>query len=250
VHLLGTDRKRLTIPSSDIKSKLETLIETTKDNSAKLGQLYSQADRLQKEIDITSLSPSAQCQLETLLSLSEHVTDIINQGCILESLAFDGMYGRYEAVDDAHFDTFKWIYHSDSDSKTSSTSGGGSPVSSELKSGGDSETPQNNQKSPREERDEVSDKATRKSDREKKKVVVIDRQEDSANQENGMPIPSQLVDSPQLHAKVALRTWLAEGNGIFHISGKLGSGKSTLMKYLCDSDRTVNLLKQWAGKLS
>ncbi|KAK4221759.1 hypothetical protein QBC38DRAFT_461119 [Podospora fimiseda] len=27
--------------------------------------------------------------------------------------------------------------------------------------------------------------------------------------------------------------WLAEGDGVFHISGKLGSGKSTLMKYLC-----------------
>ena len=32
--------------------------------------------------------------------------------------------------------------------------------------------------------------------------------------------------------------WLSSGNGVFHISGKLGSGKSTLMKFLCDHSRT------------
>jgi len=38
--------------------------------------------------------------------------------------------------------------------------------------------------------------------------------------------------------------WLSSGNGIFHISGKLGSGKSTLMKFLCDHDRTTAELQK------
>ena len=40
--------------------------------------------------------------------------------------------------------------------------------------------------------------------------------------------------------------WLRCGNGIFHIAGKLGSGKSTLMKFLCENKRTEEVLKDWA----
>ena len=46
---------------------------------------------------------------------------------------------------------------------------------------------------------------------------------------------------------VSFVNWLSNGNGIFHIAGKLGSGKSTLMKYLCEHDRTMELLNEWAG---
>lgn len=41
--------------------------------------------------------------------------------------------------------------------------------------------------------------------------------------------------------------WLLNGDGIFHISGKLGSGKSTLMRFLAENDITLQKLKQWAG---
>jgi ATPase subunit of ABC transporter with duplicated ATPase domains len=41
--------------------------------------------------------------------------------------------------------------------------------------------------------------------------------------------------------------WLSSGKDIFHISGKLGSGKSTLMKYLCGERRTTTELQKWAG---
>jgi hypothetical protein len=41
--------------------------------------------------------------------------------------------------------------------------------------------------------------------------------------------------------------WLREENGVFHISGKPGSGKSTLMKLLLRDERTKQELKEWAG---
>ncbi|KAG8158623.1 hypothetical protein KVR01_011745 [Diaporthe batatas] len=41
--------------------------------------------------------------------------------------------------------------------------------------------------------------------------------------------------------------WLEHDHGIFHISGKPGSGKSTLMKYLYKHNRTMNHLRTWAG---
>jgi hypothetical protein len=44
--------------------------------------------------------------------------------------------------------------------------------------------------------------------------------------------------------------WIKHGNGIFHISGKPGSGKSTLMKYLCRQEETRRCLDIWAADKS
>jgi hypothetical protein len=43
--------------------------------------------------------------------------------------------------------------------------------------------------------------------------------------------------------------WLKSGKGIYWITGKAGSGKSTLMKYLYSSAKTRQPLKQWAERL-
>ncbi|KAF7117748.1 hypothetical protein CNMCM5793_006928 [Aspergillus hiratsukae] len=48
-------------------------------------------------------------------------------------------------------------------------------------------------------------------------------------------------------ARKSFRSWLTDGHGIFHISGKLGSGKSTLMKFLYTDPRTHEMLRKWAG---
>ncbi|KAI1879125.1 hypothetical protein JX265_003302 [Neoarthrinium moseri] len=40
-------------------------------------------------------------------------------------------------------------------------------------------------------------------------------------------------------------SWLRSGKGIYWISGKPGSGKSTLMKFIFDDPRTRDLLKHW-----
>lgn len=51
----------------------------------------------------------------------------------------------------------------------------------------------------------------------------------------------------QNDARERLRSWLVIGSGIFHISGKPGSGKSTLMKYLVQHPTVVSLLQGWAN---
>lgn len=45
----------------------------------------------------------------------------------------------------------------------------------------------------------------------------------------------------------SLTDWLCRGDSIYWITGKPGSGKSTLMKYLYNEERTVNRIKQWSG---
>lgn len=41
--------------------------------------------------------------------------------------------------------------------------------------------------------------------------------------------------------------WTSSNNGVFWVSGRAGSGKSTLMKFLSVDDRTMEAFKIWAG---
>lgn len=41
--------------------------------------------------------------------------------------------------------------------------------------------------------------------------------------------------------------WLESGNGVFWVSGKPGSGKSTLMKFVAGAAKTYQLVSQWAS---
>lgn len=41
--------------------------------------------------------------------------------------------------------------------------------------------------------------------------------------------------------------WLQHDDGLYWIQGKAGSGKSTLMKYICDNELTKEYLAEWAG---
>jgi tRNA A37 threonylcarbamoyladenosine biosynthesis protein TsaE len=57
----------------------------------------------------------------------------------------------------------------------------------------------------------------------------------------------------QRESREKFTDWLSSTRAlfpIFHISGKLGSGKSTLMKYLCCHSRTMEELEKWAGKVN
>jgi len=121
---------------------------------------------------VTSIGPEAEKRLCEVFHLSEEAYEKTAQQCILNSLSFDGMYGRREAVDKAHYKTLKWIFE---------------------------DAPKN--------ADDDGD---------------------------------CLLDGSFTH-------WLSSGRGIFHISGKMGSGKSTLMKFLSGHERTQAELRTWAG---
>jgi hypothetical protein len=44
--------------------------------------------------------------------------------------------------------------------------------------------------------------------------------------------------------------WLETGSSLYWITGQAGSGKSTLMKYLCRDTRTFSLLNSWSSQHS
>ncbi|KAK0638928.1 hypothetical protein B0T16DRAFT_422130 [Cercophora newfieldiana] len=61
--------------------------------------------------------------------------------------------------------------------------------------------------------------------------------------DSGPPLTSSQVGTP-----VDFVDWLKADDPIFWVSGKPGSGKSTLMKYLCSHHMLKESLKVWAGK--
>lgn len=57
-----------------------------------------------------------------------------------------------------------------------------------------------------------------------------------------------VLDKAKAKAKALFNDWLSQPkSGILHISGKLGSGKSTLMKFFVNHPRTREGLRAWAG---
>jgi hypothetical protein len=57
---------------------------------------------------------------------------------------------------------------------------------------------------------------------------------------------SWVFDPANLSREGPLVEWFRHGQGVFWITGKPGSGKSTLMKFLCDNPQTITVLKEWA----
>jgi hypothetical protein len=66
--------------------------------------------------------------------------------------------------------------------------------------------------------------------------------------ERGPCEPCKHMEEEKRHAQEKLIGWLSSEIGIFHIAGKFGSGKSTLMQYICVKAETRSFLQLWAGK--
>ncbi|KAH9900265.1 hypothetical protein F4778DRAFT_740970 [Xylariomycetidae sp. FL2044] len=57
------------------------------------------------------------------------------------------------------------------------------------------------------------------------------------------------IPTPLRHIRVSFVNWVLEGSGVFHVAGKPGAGKSTLMKFIHQHAESRRLLTQWsAGK--
>jgi hypothetical protein len=186
------------------------------------------------------MSPEFRNLLQELLITASEAT---KREQILRALAFSDMYGRFEDVEPAHFKTFKWIFDDD------------------YNDNGDDDTKPVHKVKKR----EVSLEVDGDLEAENNSSEVEDDNSDSDSDNNSTLNPSDSGENTEFVGddKTKFRDieydysvrepflhWLSAGNGIFHISGKLGSGKSTLMKFLCDHGRTTAELQKWAGMYS
>lgn len=174
-------------------SRLDEIAQTGRCYEKELGALNTQLALLRDVV--ASLNPQSKLHDEahTVLDLSELAVSKVLQNNILQALRFEKMESRFDSIEEAHIETFKWLLE-----------------------------------------DETSSSMT---------IPTADTDDPWFQ-----GVATLLQDDMPLRLEIRKRfiDWLENGNGIFHISGKPGAGKSTLMKYLSENEEVMNHLRTWA----
>lgn len=153
---------------------------------------------------------------DAVATLSTVAADVSADKQILEWLWFEDLYSRENSIDRAHQGTYEWIFRSEDDD-TDSQSGGDSGYATPIA-----------------DRDLASPEP---SDEDNMEAYNISSDDLLREQTERQGITRQ-----------SFNQWLEHDSGLFYISGKPGSGKSTLMKYIANNDETIKRLDTWAGE--
>ncbi|KAI0907600.1 hypothetical protein F4823DRAFT_548322 [Ustulina deusta] len=165
------------------------------------------SDKLQDQEDATT-------KLSELISnISSTRTKIEKEDWILGKLKFPGMRRRENAIGPALAGTYRWLLHPPEADHSRSTSPGSDAASLD--------------------KDDLSGAL-----RMLNKFAV---QSAKSFSESGQA--SEL----KTETRAKFLSWLESGSGVFYLSGKPGSGKSTMMKFITREKRTAEALRTWAA---
>jgi hypothetical protein len=140
------------------------------------------------------------------------------------------MNDRFDDVKEAHLKTFSWILGRSDDDPNYSRD--------DLESA-DSDSAES----------ESTESESVESESVDSESVDSGSVDDADNDPHGEVYQdSQEYLRSRLQARDNFVNWLEKSNGIFHISGKPGAGKSTLMKYLCQHPQTEKHIKVWSSQ--
>lgn len=160
---------------------------------------------------------------------------------ILKQLYFNGIHSRQETLSPAARNTFRWMLEEDFD-------------------GGDEEFYWRNGSDGKIDKGEDSNNNDSDSDAKQSQDNTeggtgasgsdhSDNNEDApeTSEDSNIAFYKSQASKRRSQARNLLVKWLGNDHGVFHISGKAGSGKSTLMKFLLESPITLARLRDWAG---
>lgn len=253
------------IPANDSRddvSQIETLlISSGRDNerfhAVTMGELRVTREAIMEAIATEGQSNSSQLSnglvarhsvlnqiKDDLARLTQTLEVIPSRNETLDRLWFDSIIRREHSVVKAHEGTFRWLLHEPSGKErrgiAKMVKRHRAWLYEPLKSHETSDSD-----------DEVLD-----SDNE----TLDSHRKPNMDETTYKPCCEEIIDSEQAEIdnktrdeletrerqRDAFVNWLRSGDGVFHISGKAGSGKSTLMKFLAREDKTNHQLTQWA----
>ncbi|KAE9367443.1 hypothetical protein N431DRAFT_416093 [Stipitochalara longipes BDJ] len=189
------------------------------------------------------------------------------ENAVLRRLHFDTMYSREDNISVAESGTFKWML-GEQDLASSRPSISGSVASDSRSNGEDEDETIHDSRSEIEEPLSIpkgGEILSQSSPSNSETGEPFSPPEAEGNTGKGSPSASKdqvgkstLVQAPGLDPSVELAmrqkvadsflSFIEHDNGIFFISGKAGSGKSTLMKFLGGHNRVKALAESWAGE--
>ena len=195
----------------------------------------------------------------SLEKLSSMITAIPREHAILKGLCFNSIDFREETIASAEEGTFDWIYNEEvddemvDDKEADDEQEGGAPdkTNHPHNSDEDSTTSTGAISNPREDetsdnKDDVSHLPHGRPPTPETTAAKEAKARERRRKEHAGEMRVEELRR-RAEARDSFTTWLREGTGVFHVSGKAGSGKSTLMKYLCINRRTEEELQTWAG---
>ncbi|KAH7145540.1 hypothetical protein B0J13DRAFT_607193 [Dactylonectria estremocensis] len=186
-------------------------------------------------------------EIRTALNrMSAAIRTIDVEDRVLQWLWFPELHSREAAIVDAHQGTYRWLL-CDEETESQPESDDTDPYSSVTT-------------------EELSVESLGRDGQHVDLQTV--NQDPAATVEQGSSVTSEVEDETDLdyisqedqkmreeeedHAKqekrLAFVEWLENGSGVFYISGKAGSGKSTLMKCLAENPLTLQRLNDWASQ--
>lgn len=115
----------------------------------------------------------------------------------------------------------------------------------------------NAMKSPQQTASEIEDKLATKMNTVQQCASEAKKYQTMLQSLHFQEMPMRYIQIPEAYANTnawifeeeqsPIRNWLLNSSGVFWISGKAGSGKSTLVKFLADNELTTALLENWVG---
>jgi hypothetical protein len=230
-------------------------VSSTSQMDTRLIQFQTQLDTLLHEIVTSSLNSEVQHLVQALVDRSDLDLDLIRQKRIKDSLSFNEINSRYNSIENAHEKTFNWVYGEDEDSEEDSDSGsveygseeddGDSDTDSDSVSVGYNAQEDDSDSNEQHTVAEEPDKNLTHPDTEPRESEDVECDAESNSTREALKHMEE--DKKQFREK--LIRWLSLQTGIFHVAGKFGCGKSTLMQYIWAKAETRSLLQSWAGTL-
>jgi Cu/Ag efflux protein CusF len=270
---------------------LNRLVASASSDATALERLKTNVDQLRQSVGTANKELAEQAG--QVMQLLGKAFDTTIQQKVLNSLCFEGMTTRFEMVEEAHLDTFKWMFDAsdfvydaplesirslfgepaldgDLDDAWDSEWGSEDEGNHEADGGIGDENSEDENSEPKVEigDGQYSKKEYAEDDTEDWNAEDEDEEDDDNDGADGTGLPLTMISTgrkvPSAYdsgltkrsIKVKFTTgkgfieWLSSSDGIFHISGKMGSGKSTMMRFLYEHPATRYELNRWAGKYS
>ena len=252
---------------------------------SKFEQLDADVKQLVDGVSLGHIGGEAKVQLENLLGIHDDALSAIYQERILKTLRFDDMGRRYQSVVDSHHKTFRWIFEQNDEADANKNSqpsdidevdaNKNSQPSDDTDEGYQSSNGTNEDLESSSDTDEDLESSSKtnedlESSSKTNEVLELSHEDLQLSSDTDEDLESSSSDSNEglesssdsdeddadsgerlemkHEAREKFSTWLSSPTGIFHVSGKLGSGKSTLMKFLYASKHTRAGVEKWAGK--
>lgn len=198
---------------------------------------------------------------ESLSRLAQAAQAVIQEDVVLQRLWFTELESRERTVEMPHERTFRWLLYDsrledsrfqDSEEKGQSTKPVTIGVSSFAQDACSNQSADSN-----EDNDAVSFRTAPDEEYHNGSDALEDTEAGSRSSSSEYSLAQQIESK---HSRQVLRqqrvwrnekresflNWLRNENGIFYCSGKAGSGKSTLMKFLAHDTRTRDELSFWS----